>query len=87
MDRKQFSKWIDNTVQKGKIACNRQFLLFQCIFKKTFNGRRENQGLFGKGLNASKLDQSIVEKSENTGYQHYLFFPQHFKKKLFSSVA
>ena len=29
-----FSKWVENTVGKGEIACNEQFLLFpQCIQK------------------------------------------------------
>ena len=33
-DRK-FSKWVENTVGKGEIACYEQFLLFPQCFQKT----------------------------------------------------
>ena len=34
-DRK-FSKWVENTVGKGEIACYEQFLLFPRCFQKTY---------------------------------------------------
>ena len=41
----KFSKWAENTVGKGEIAHQEQFLLFsQCL------QTRKNQGLFEKGL-------------------------------------
>ena len=32
---KKFSKWVENTVGKGEIACYKQFLLFPRCFQKT----------------------------------------------------
>ena len=32
---RKFSKWIENTVRKGEIARNEQFLLFLQCFQKT----------------------------------------------------
>ena len=32
---RKFSKWIENTVEKGEIALNEQFLLFPQCFQKT----------------------------------------------------
>ena len=43
---KKFSKWVENTVGKGEIACNKQFLLFPQFFSKTC------KDLFGKGLSS-----------------------------------
>ena len=44
---RKFSKWEENTVEKGEIARYEKFLLFpQCFQLQT----RKNQGLFGKGL-------------------------------------
>ena len=48
-DRK-FSKWIENTVGKGKIARYEHFLFFPQCFQKTCTANTKNQGLFGKGL-------------------------------------
>ena len=50
---REFSKWVENTVGKGEIACYKQFLLFQQCFQETRTSERENQGLFGKGVNQS----------------------------------
>ena len=33
---KWFSKWLQNTVGKGEIACYEQFLLFPQCFQKTY---------------------------------------------------
>ena len=36
---RKLSKWVENTVGKGEIACNEQFLLFpQCFQKACFPG-------------------------------------------------
>ena len=36
---RNFSKWVENTVGKGEIACYKQFLLFpQCFLKASFPG-------------------------------------------------
>ena len=43
---KKLSKRVENTVGKGEIAHNEQYLLCPQCFQKT----RKNQGLFGKGL-------------------------------------
>ena len=32
---RKLSKWVENTVGKGEIACNEQFLLFPQCFQKT----------------------------------------------------
>ena len=40
---------VENTVGKGEIAHNEQFLLFQPCFLKTCAADLNNQGLFGKG--------------------------------------
>ena len=48
---RKFSRKIENSVGKGEIAQNEQFLLFPQCFQKTCTRKtRENQGLFGKGL-------------------------------------
>ena len=33
-NRRKFSKWVENTVRKGEIACHEQFLLFPQSFQK-----------------------------------------------------
>ena len=56
---RKFSKWVENIVGKGEIACYKQFLLFPQCFRKTFPPLQymtsENQGLFGKGLSDRAL--------------------------------
>ena len=32
---KKFSRWVESSVEKGEIACNKQFLLFLQCFQKT----------------------------------------------------
>ena len=34
-NRRKFSKWVENTVRKGEIARNEQFLLFPWCFQKS----------------------------------------------------
>ena len=54
---RKFSKWIENTVEKGEIACYEQFLLFPLCFQRTCTeGTHGNQGLFGKGLSTFQDD-------------------------------
>ena len=38
-----------------------------------------------KGLD-SEMVENIVGKGENTGYQHFLLFPQGFQKASFSGI-
>ena len=47
---RKFSTQVENTVGKGEIAHNEQFLLFHSVFKCLELQTRKNQGLFGKGL-------------------------------------
>ena len=47
---RKFSKQVENTVGKGEIARNEQFLLSRSVFKRLELQTRKNQGLFGKGL-------------------------------------
>ena len=47
---KNFSKLVENTVGKGKIARYELFLLFPQSFQKTKLQTCKNQGLFWKGL-------------------------------------
>ena len=49
-DGRKFSRWVENTVGKGEIACDEQFLLFPQCFQKTCTSNSKNQGFFGKGL-------------------------------------
>ena len=48
-DRK-FSKWVENTVWKGEIACYEQFLLFSQCFQKTCSADTlKTRACLGKG--------------------------------------
>ena len=51
---RKFSKRVENTVGKGEIARNEQFLLFPQCFQKA----SKNQGLCGKGL---KFTHNVLE--------------------------
>ena len=51
----KFSKLVENTVGKGEIARNEQFLLFPPCFQKTRLQARENQGLFGERLKHDRI--------------------------------
>ena len=50
---RQFSKRVENTVRKGEIARNEQFLLFPKCFQKICTEDTTKQGLYWKGLNYS----------------------------------
>ena len=47
---KEFSKRVENTEKKGKIARYEQFLLFPKCFQKTLLQTCKNTGLIGKEL-------------------------------------
>ena len=47
---RKFSKWVEDTVEKGEMARYKQFLLFPKCFRKTCAIQtHKNLGLFGKG--------------------------------------
>ena len=46
----KFSKRVENTVGKGKIARYEQFLLFNRVFKRLVLQTHKNRVLFGKWL-------------------------------------
>ena len=47
---RKFSKWVENTVGKGEIACYKQFLLFPQCFQKTCTERHiKTRACLGKG--------------------------------------
>ena len=53
----KFSKRIENTADKGEIACNKQFLLFPPAFSKYLYGRQvKTRACLGKGY----LDNQLI---------------------------
>ena len=47
---KQFSKWVENTVEKGEIACYEQLLLFpQCFQNEFYCTHVKTRACLGKG--------------------------------------
>ena len=65
---RKFTKRVENTVGKGEIARYEEFFLFPLCFQKDLYCRRENQGLFGKGLNISLLNRNDTFKSWEKHY-------------------
>ena len=47
---RKLNKRVENTGEKGEIACYEQFLLFPQYFQKACTETRKNQGLFGRRL-------------------------------------
>ena len=46
---RKFFKWVENTVEKGKIACSERFCLFLLCFQKTCNFMHvKTRACFGK---------------------------------------
>ena len=45
-----FLKQVENTEEKGEIACYEQFLLFSTVFSRLVLQTCKNKGLFGNGL-------------------------------------
>ena len=58
---RKLSKGVENTVGKGEIARNEQFLLFPPCFQKTCTGdvKKKKKGLFRKGLTRTKTEQKV----------------------------
>ena len=48
---RKLSKWVENTVGKGEIACYEQFLLFHSVFKRLVSQGHQKVSLCGNGLN------------------------------------
>ena len=48
---RKFYKWVENTVQKGEIACYEQFLLFPQCFQKACTADTEKPGLVWEKVN------------------------------------
>ena len=61
-DRK-FSKREDNTVGKGEIAHQEQFLLFPQCFKRLVLWTHKNKGLFEKGLSLGTFGNGFTVNS------------------------
>ena len=47
---RKLSKQVENTMEKGKIACYKQFLLFPQCFQQTASADTQKPVLFGKGF-------------------------------------
>ena len=47
---RNFSRWVENTVGKGEIACYEQFLLFPQCFQKTCTAHVKTRACLGRGL-------------------------------------
>ena len=69
---RKLPKSVENTVGKGEISRDEQFLFSSSVFKRLVLQTRKNQGLFGKGL------KSMLGKGENAGKQNNLTFQQCF---------
>ena len=66
---RNLSKQLENTVGKGEIARNEQFLLFPQIFESLVLQTRKNQGLFGKGFKDNYFTRytlAVTERREIT---------------------
>ena len=60
MDGRKFSKWVENTVEKGELLVTSNFSFSHSVFNRLVLQTRKNQGLFGKGLSHKvDLDESI----------------------------
>ena len=53
---RKFSKWVENTVGKGEIARNEQFLLFPQCFQKTRTADTSKPGLVWERVNSLPND-------------------------------
>ena len=74
----EFCKRVEKTVEKGKLACCKQFLLFPQCFQKTCTADTWKQGLLGNGLTLSLPNKWII-------VFHWLKIQSHWKiKKQFS---
>ena len=63
---RKFFTQVENTVGKGEIAPNKQFLLYPHSFQRLVLQTHENQGLFGKGLKPfvdNKQNVTVAQKN------------------------
>ena len=67
-------------LEKVKLLVKRNFSFFHHVFKRLVLQTRENQGLFGKGLNNLGSLGEDVEKGKIADYQHVLFSYNVFKR-------
>ena len=87
---KKFSKWVENTVWKGEIGHNEQFLLFTQYFQKTCIADTWKPGLVWERVNpfphndtfwsplGNKPFENTVGKGEIARNKQFLLFPQCF---------
>ena len=71
------SKWVENAVGKGEIACNEQFLLFPQCFQKTCTADTLKPGLVWeriKDCEEEGFGKHYGKRTENAGNQHFLSF-------------
>ena len=73
---RQFFKWVENTLGKGEIAHNEQFLLFPQCFQKTCTADTKEQGLFWKGLKSGWLGKQLKDLLSKCGCIIMMFFNQ-----------
>ena len=90
LNSRNFSKWVENTVGKGKLAPNRQFPPFSTMFLKDLYYRHvKTRGCLGKGqpilkqwylltTMGNKPFENTVGKGEIAGNEQFLLFPQCF---------
>ena len=82
----KFSKRVENTVGKGEIACNKQFLLFPTVFSKDLYCRHVKTRAYLEKGKAYSFGQELMErmhvakKHGKKDYQHFLLFLQCFQK-------
>ena len=83
-------KWVENTVGKGEIARNEQFLLFPQCFQNTRTADTWKPGLAWERVNVTKMIISMLEIIENIVEKGepalFSFLKNIFKKTLFFLV-
>ena len=67
----EFSRSVENTVRKGEIARNEQFLFFPHCFRRLVPQTHKNQGLFGKGLTLFETTKFRLFETERLCRQQF----------------
>ena len=75
---RKLSKWVENTVGKGEIARDKQFLLFPLCFQKACFPEASKGVIVWEWVKFVSEHVETLEKEENSGNQHFLLFPQWF---------
>ena len=86
---RKFSERVENTVGKGEIARNEQFLLFpQCFQKACFPGASKGVIVWEwvKEFLNTYCVENIVGKGEIAHFEQCLLFPLPFPKAFFFNV-